>query len=225
MADTKISAETERTSPDWADDIPVVASSTNYRVRPRNLAKLFMPHAGYRSGIYYPPLPFVSRTSATAVAADTHYAHPVIITRQVTIQSLFIRVGTGVSGNWKGAVYSTNGSFQPGTRLAVGGAGSTTSNNTTPESAISGNVTLDPGLYWFSALFDAAPTPVTFSAVDAGAVSFFVGGTNGVDVVSTANQVIGYTGTATYAGGAPDPFGTATQRTSTGLPIIGFRVA
>jgi hypothetical protein len=185
-----------------------------------------IPHPGFVSGLFYGPQKSLVAASSTVVA-DVHYAVPIHIPKSVTIQSLGIRVITpsvnlGV-GNALLGLYSNNAG-SPGARLAQ--ASVSVAATAVVFNALSSNYTLDPGIYWLTSLFHTTPTVSGVSASDQ-LVQSLLGHSNSANLFTGATGPSGVTGVATFAGGLPSSFGTATLRTGVTVttPIVGFQVA
>lgn len=187
-----------------------------------NFSELYerAPHPGFVSGLYY-GAQRGGTVGGTTITANLHYAIPVFLPRDVVIQSILCRVSTGLAGNGLMGIYS-NINGRPGALLA-GSAAIDTTTASDKAGAISGNYTASAGWYWFTSLFSSAAGLNTITNTDT-YNSWLIGTTlaNQINVNSSGN--FGVTGVATYSGGLPSSFGTATNITA-GAPALGFRVA
>jgi len=185
-----------------------------------------IPHPGFVSGLFYGPQKSLIAANSTVVA-DVHYAVPIHIPKSVTIQSLGIRVispsAPGGVGSALLGLYS-NSEGRPGTRLTQTSV--SVANTAVVFSALASNYTLDSGIYWLTSLYGTVPTVSGVSASDQ-LVQSLLGHSNSANLFTGATGPSGVTGVATFAGGLPSSFGTATLRTGVTVttPIVGFQVA
>lgn len=176
-------------------------------------------HPGYVAAYWYSPVHVARNT--IAVAANILYAVPVYIAADISVQQLSLRVTTALAGNAKMAIYS-NTAGRPAAKLAEGAAAASTDATGAATVTITGNIALAQGWHWLASIFDAAPTVNTINSADF-MMTGIIGAATAGDVGTTAAQVSGVTGVATYADGFPATFGTATGRT-VGTPLVCFRV-
>jgi hypothetical protein len=176
-------------------------------------------HPGYVSGRWYRGFWYGLQTAA--VNADQLCAHPIVLTRAITIQSLGIRCGTGVAAStMRMGIYSNNNGV-PGDLLhQINSTPSTASSNTNVTGGFASNPTLQPGVYWMATLFSGTPSVSSMASTDA-AMLWALGVADGS---SLSTGQTGVTGVATYAGGLPASFGTATYFTGA-IPSVMMRAA
>ena len=169
------------------------------------------------SGNYY-QMATVDTTSTGAVGADLIFATPFRLDQRTTIDQIVFRTNTAVVGNIKVGIYAdSNG--RPGARVAIGDApGDTNTAATSTVITVTPSVTLEPGWYWGASLFNASANIQISTAANGSLTSALLGSTN------SSNALSGVTGVATYAGGLPSTFGTASDRTANS-PLLRFRVA
>lgn len=177
-------------------------------------------HAGYKSTRWYRT--FFSGTATVTAVADRMYAHPVFIHQAVTISGLGIRIGTGVaSTNVILGIYS-NSNGAPGTLLHQCQAAIATATSTSNATGtFASNPTLQPGVYWFAAIFSGAPSYIGALSTDGFGVTQ-VGITNGSSLSTSASGV--QITSQSYAGGFPSSFGSETVTTGS-VPLILFQAA
>lgn len=181
-------------------------------------------HPGYVSGGFY-PASSVAHASAT-VTADTLYAARIVVKARVTVAGLSFYVSPGATGNARLGIYS-NVSGRPGAKLAEVATPPSTGTAGSISASFPANVVLNPGVYWLASLYSAAPGIISIAATDV-AQTEFIGGSTAAQAVSSAISagVTGLTGTgATYAGGLPASFGTATVRYNVATPLLAINVA
>lgn len=180
-------------------------------------------HPGYVSGLWYGPQR--GAAASAAVAADLNFAVPVFIAERVTITGLGLWVLTGVAATAVQLGLYSNANGRPGILLAQNSASASTATSATAASGtFSSSITLNPGVYWLAALFNGAPTIASVSSSDQ-ALGTLLGGSTIDRVGSTGSQQCGVSGVATYAGGFPGSFGTATVRgNGQNNPIVCFKL-
>jgi len=116
----------------------------------------FFPGMLYEVGQYIVPFP-CKPASVAAITANRLYCSPFLVTRAITIDRLAFEVTTGDAGNARVGIYNDDGTGYPGTLNTDVGTGDTT-NVAIVAVAISGNLSLTPGLYWLAIVSDVAPT-------------------------------------------------------------------
>lgn len=118
------------------------------------------PYAPQASGRYY--VAGQSGVTTVAIAANTLYAAPILIPRQLTFTSINMEVTTLSAGNLRLGIYkdkymasgATDGGYPDVLVLDAG----TVNTGTTGGKAVSISQLLDPGWYWLAAVANATPT-------------------------------------------------------------------
>lgn len=193
-------------------------------------------HPGYRSGGYYGPVGLNTGT-VTVTANNRLYAAPFELKLPTPMASLFMLTIAHVAGNAKFALYDTDygtGSGEPGAAgdclpnnlIDTCAATPSTATNTIigPTALAGGNRTLDPGIYWFASMFDAAIGMHGFNAGDRG-VGSLIGANNANRALGAASSGISGVyadSTGIYTSGFPSTFPTPTFNYSGGTPYGGW---
>lgn len=203
-----------------------VAASTSILTRADGDAR-YTAHPGYVSGLYYAPAR--NLTGGSAVAANILYAVPCFIHEAITIQALTLRTTAFVAAsNAKLGIYANSGG-RPGSLVVQTASPVATSANATVAGALTSNTLLQPGWYWLASLFSHTPSTLCILGNDQ-MFSEVIGSPTASETFASSSAgtlgVTGVHGTATYAGGLPDPFGTATVRAGGAVtPVVGFQIA
>ncbi|MDV6329889.1 hypothetical protein [Asticcacaulis sp. 201] len=183
---------------------------------------------GYVSGYYYPALRTVRQDTAYTVAANTLYASPVLIEKDMTIAALVLSVSSGVaSTHGLVGIYSDNAG-KPGNKLfEAPTAFNTGITADAVEVALSSNQTLVAGVYWAVTLFDGAPG---IRGIGNGYVetAYLIGAGSAYNVLYVSGSApSGYVQTAsqTYSGGLPATFGGVSTRYGAATPAAILKVA
>lgn len=153
------------------------------------------------------------------VAANM-YAFPLIVTKQITIDSVAIQVvATGASSNGYAAIYADNGNLYPGVLIQDFGSVDTHTSTGVKTFSTGLPLTLAPGLYWL--VFNCTATAPTVSGFAPAQMYPILGTTSAL----TAALGIGWT--VGQAGGAfPNPFTAAeTVVTAAPCPAVFFRTS
>lgn len=193
-------------------------------------------HPGYRSGTYYAPVGLNTGT-VTVTANNRLYAAPFRLELPTPIASLFMLTISHVAGNAKFALYDTDYGANTGEAGAAGdclpnnlidscAATASSANNTIigPTALAGGNRTLDPGVYWFASMYDAAIGIHGFNAGDRN-VGAMIGGNNAPRALGAASSGISGVyadSTGIYTAGFPSTFPTPTINFTGGTPYGGW---
>ena len=178
---------------------------------------------GYVSGYYYPALRSVRQDTAYTVAANTLYASPVLIEKDMTVAALVLSVSTGVASTHGLVGIYSDSAGKPGTKLFEASAAfNTAANADAVEVALSSNQTVAAGVYWAVTLFDGAPGIRGFgnNLVE---IAYLLGAGSAYNVLFTSGSApSGYVQTAvqTYSGGLPTTFGAIGTRYGAATPAI-----
>lgn len=170
-------------------------------------------------------------TNTTPLVDDVAYAVPMQLMRDCTITDIAFRTSgsnASVGANIKVALYASDGvDGAPGNLLSSTSAIAVT--DAALSTAFSGTfdkpVYCPRGIVWAVFLQDA--TTGVRMAIPAATFeqSQFLGNLTAGNIYGGASIIYGYTGVATYAGGFPASFGTATINSTVGLsPIPVFKV-
>jgi len=177
------------------------------------------PFPGYKAGRYYT----ASSTSATGftVAANTIYGVPFLAAARVTFTKLSINVTTGIAAtSARIGIYANSPStIGPGALVAGSDSGSFSTASAGVQEVTGLSITLNPGFYWFAAIFSGTPT---------------VTGCNGFGVLlplligmsspGAANNDFGYSASQTF-GAMPATFPAGTFiNTNNAMPLIAARL-
>ena len=187
-------------------------------------------HGGFVVGNYYAD----AATAATAGnigAADTLYAHPVVVRERMTIDGLGMRVSTGGSaGNGKFGIMSHDWTTKrPNARIAQSAGVAVGTSAADLAAALS--ATINPGIYWLVSIFDAVVAAFNIAGTSGG-TALLIGGTAvrspmPVSAGSVAIQRVG--GTISYANGIPSTWtalgGTETVVTTAIAPLLVWKKA
>jgi len=106
------------------------------------------------SGEYYGALGAAGPITPITMVADKLYCIPFLVLKTETFNGIAIDVQTLSAGNARLGIYNDNGACAPGTLLVDAGAVDT---GTTGAKEIVINQSLQPGLYWLAAIFNATP--------------------------------------------------------------------
>lgn len=188
------------------------------------VAEIAPDHPGYVSGRYYPSTQQGVAYANSALVANTILLTPMFIKERVTISQLGFRIATNVAGNAQVALYNIGATSKMPTTLVGNTASISTGTGANVSAALSGgNVTLDPGWYWFAINADNASTCVGIVASN-NYVSWAFGSATLGNSFSGGAAVCGYTVSQTF-GTWPDlTSATFTERTAN--TVIGtFKVA
>lgn len=190
-----------------------------------NNAGTVFPLGAYKSSGYelQPPGLTQSSTNSTQVANGTLYAVPVIVRNPVTLTSLSIRTGAsnaGVGSAAKVCFYANDAANdRPGSLLgAQNTEQATTAANTTYTFTIS--VAVQAGKYWAASFHNATTTAAIFNQYASSALFSIYNQAGSLSNAMTGTAVIGYSGTATYASGCPDPFPSPAAVISTSIATV-----
>lgn len=124
-------------------------------------------HPGYLASSFYATFTGFASTTSAVPAIDTVYIYPFVITSNVTVASLSVRVVTGGAGSSvKLAIYGTGSTGKPsGAPLAANNTGAATTSNSTTVT-LSAAVTLTPGVYWVAQKYTGTlPTTVSINSL------------------------------------------------------------
>jgi len=183
-------------------------------------------HTVYVSGRYY-SMAMRTAVGPTTVshAADTVHYTPMQVFRPITLDAVALRTGgtNAVAGNANFGIYASTGggpgALQTTFATAVAIPGTATTNIVVASGV--GNLTLNPGLYWFAAQFDA-----TINMTGLASESLY-GAMQGTTAASSSfvatSQIVGATQAAAYAGGLPALAGATASSSS--LTAATMRVA
>ena len=110
-----------------------------------------------RTGQYFVP-GHTSLDASKAISANTLYAHIIFLPRPMTFDTIKIATASGSAGNLRMGIYNADGTnLYPGTlKLDIGTVDTTATEQ--DELVISGDVSLDAGLWWLAMVADATPT-------------------------------------------------------------------
>ncbi|WP_155913682.1 hypothetical protein [Asticcacaulis sp. AC466] len=202
-----------------------VASYDDPRIGSGGGSSAIRRHA-YVSGNYYSPFRGTRIDTNYQVAADTLYAIPFVVDRDLTVSTLVVNVASGVSAT-SGIVgiYSDNGG-KPGMKLFEAPAFSCAT-SAFVEAVLSSNQTLAAGAYWIVTLYNGAPTikGVTNTSTE---LTHFMGSSSSNNIVNSAGSApSGYNQTAAqaYSVGLPTTFGAISPRTGAATPAAFFKAA
>jgi hypothetical protein len=193
------------------------------------LYKAVRRHPGWRPGTYYGP-PGLATGTVTVTASNRIYAAPFEIKTAVTIASLFGLTISHLAGNAKFALYTNDyADGLPDARIDSVAAAASTANNTIigPTALSGGNLTLDPGIYWFASMYDAAIGMHGYNAGDK-YVGSLIGGNNAPRALGAASSGISGVyadSTGIYTSGFPSTFPAPTINFTGGTPYGGWVTA
>lgn len=190
-------------------------------------------HPGYRSGAWYGP-PAVNTGTVTVTANNRLYATPFELKAKTVISQLFMLTIVHTAGNAKFALYTNDdaelgGDGQPDALIDSCAASASTSINTVigPTALAGGNRTLDPGIYWFASMFDAAIGMHGYNIGDK-YIASLIGGNNATRALGAASSGVSgvyYDSTGIYTSGFPSTFPAPTYNYGGGTPYGGWVVA
>jgi hypothetical protein len=191
-------------------------------------------HPGYVSGLWYGAQD-AAINAATAVAADTLYAHPVSIFSDCRVGALALRVGALGAGLAKMGIYSTTGG-RPGALVAEAATDVDlgVAAGTVLTASLTGGARLPAGVYWLASCFSAATAiPNTMAAatlaaplgnqLGAATAGPLVSGSAGPNCRLTRTAALTFVAATAFL---PASFGAVTlASTAPGSPILAFQIA
>lgn len=122
---------------------------------------------GYISGNWYPSVPNGSVSNGAALSANVMRLHPFTIRERVTLSTLGARITTQAAGNAQFAIYAMSQTTKKATGNALAATGDVSTNispNVINGAISGGNVTFEPGEYFFANNNDSgAGGTVTYS--------------------------------------------------------------
>jgi hypothetical protein len=183
-------------------------------------------HPGYVSGRYYLTLWQGLLFSSNAISSNSVRLTPMFIKERVTISELGTLVTAAVaSTNIQAALYNSHATTKRPTTL-VGNTGNLSSAAVAYVSgALSGgNVTLDPGFYWFAMNSSGAPSVVTLAA-NGNIVPFLHGSATQSNVLNNGVSLANLTTSGTFGTWSDLTSATFTENASNGGPVGTFKVA
>lgn len=176
-------------------------------------AHIRSPWQVLRTGEYYLSHFITAFSSAgVAIAANTLYAVPFLVARNITVDRIGLQVAASAAGNIRLGIYGDGTNLYPGALTLDAG---TIDCSTTGAKVITINQALTRGVYWLAFVSDVTPT--LYQVGGAGRFGFLGGGAN----LQTTN--CSWSVSFTYAA-LPDPF-TAGGSFDSNTWWIGVRVA
>jgi hypothetical protein len=140
------------------------------------------------------------------LANDQFICHPIFIAKTITFDQIGCSVGTAIAATAVIlGIYDDSGGAPNNLLMSHAGsistvaAGSATATLTAP-------LVMTPGVYWLAMLVSGAPVIRGINGTDP-LISRIFGATAPANMFSTSANSNGRTGTATFAGGLPNPFG------------------
>lgn len=138
-------------------------------------------------------LPDFNEGATQAATANRLYLSPLWVPKAVTLSDLGIRLSVGQAGNVRMGIFTyAAGTF---THERSVGTPPSTGSGAIITAALSSNYAAAAGVIWLGALFDAAPTYVSWASTEAGGGGFQK--YSGSDATPTSNEVSGGSGIAT----------------------------
>lgn len=166
-----------------------------------------------RTGQYIVTAWYPSGSATFTLVANTLYAIPLVVVRDVTVDRIAVLVATAASGkSIRLGIYNDGTNLYPGTLLLDAG---TVSAATTGLKAITISQALTKGLYWLVLVSDGTPAMRQLNAI---APAFL-----GTDVTDFGTWNVGWTVAFTYAA-LPDPFTAGAAFSTTQLAAIVLRL-
>lgn len=159
----------------------------------------------YLSGAYYSH-PGIVSTGAITVAANTMYAHRVILSRPMTITKIGLQVTTFAAGNALVALHADAGG-RPGAQLVTSAAINTGGSNGVRTDVV--NQAVPAGAHWLLSVFDATPGIQGISTL-----ALLHG------ITSTFGRVYGLSRAFTYGAIPSDESAQAYSLATTNMPVL-----
>ena len=204
------------TPSDAGDSITISASGSGSSAPDR--------HPGYVAGRWYRPFP-AATSGSVSPTANQLTALPFVLTKDVTISDLGIRLTTGQSSSHIVlAIYSNNSAtHMPDTLLGQTSALSSTSSGVNLSETLATPIVLTAGVYWMAILTDNSSLSVSGMSTTEAQLAWLLGIPSGGNISSPPLSV---TAVLTYTATLPSTFTAgATLSTSVNLPLVLFKVS
>lgn len=183
-------------------------------------------HANYIATKWYVPFGMANLYGAgTNPGANSARFIPGFIFDTVTIGSLFTRIVTTVAGNAQYAIYANDPTTNRPTSTPLTATASVSTSTTDGTKALTANIQLTPGMYWFGTNIDnATVTFITPAANSVPAASWTVGGSSGFKVIESTAGLLGVSTPLTFGTWGDLTAATWTERQDQTVPAIAFSV-